>query len=204
MRITVNEDIYMKIITPSESNEIDINRDYLRTWLPLDLKFVVPSIEHKKAALEYKQEYIDFNEDHINGSGGFIHTNDYEDWLCKITNAQTASQTGWVDCSTYFVFTHERIVGTVQIRHELNDFLFNAGGNIGYGVRPSERRKGYATKMLLFALKKCSDLGIDNVLVTCDKGNIASERTIIKCGGVFENEIVEENGNVILRYWIKI
>jgi len=107
-----------------------------------------------------------------------------------------------VPASTYFVFVNGKIVGNIQIRHSLNESLLQNGGHIGYGVRPSERRKGYATKTLALALEKCRALGIDKVLVTCNKDNIASAKTILKNGGVLENEFTEENGNIVQRYWI--
>ena len=161
-----------------------------------------PTIEHKQAAWQYRQEHIDSNESHIHGSGGLIRAEDYESWLDKITNAQTAAQTGWVNCSTYFAFVDDEIVGTVQIRHTLNNSLINSGGHVGYGVLPSERRKGYGAKMLTLALEKCRNLSIEKALITCDKGNIGSARTILKNGGVLENEYTEENGNIVQRYWI--
>ena len=168
------------------------------------LRLVFPRPEHKHVALAYRQEYIEYGETHINGSGSFMQAEDYESWLTKITNALTASQTGWVNCQTYFAFVGEKIIGTIQIRETLNDALLNVGGHIGYGIAPSERRKGYATKMLALALNKCHKLGIKNALITCDKDNIASARTAIKGGGVLENEFIEENGNVVQRYWINL
>ncbi len=171
-----------------------------RHWLRL----VTPTSEHKQAAWEYRQAYIDCGEAHIHGSGGFLQAFDYESWLAKITAAQTAAQTGWVNCSTYFAFVADSIVGTIQVRHCLNEALHNTGGHIGYGVRPTERRKGYATNMLALALEKCRELGIHRALVTCDKDNIASAKTIQKGGGVLENECTEEDGNVVQRYWIML
>ena len=168
------------------------------------LHLVVPAPEHKQAALDYKQEHIDYGENHIHGSGSFMQAEDYESWLKKITSAQTAGQTDWVNCSTYFGFVGDKIVGTIQIRHSLNDFLLKLGGHIGYGVRPSERRKGYASKMLEAALEICKELNIYKVLITCDKNNIASENTILKYGGVFENEATEDDGNIVKRYWISL
>ena len=82
--------------------------------------------------------------------------------------------------------------------------LLKFGGHIGYGVRPTERRKGYGTKMLAFALEKCHGFGIKKALVTCDKSNNASRKTILKNGGILENEQPEENGNILQRCWICI
>jgi predicted acetyltransferase len=97
-----------------------------------------------------------------------------------------------------------RIVGAVSIRYELNDYLLNYGGNIGYGVRPSERRKGYGKRMLALALDVCRTHGLSRALVTCDATNEASARTILANGGRFENEVVHPDGEPVRRYWIQL
>ncbi|MGX5559870.1 GNAT family N-acetyltransferase [Bacillus thuringiensis] len=111
----------------------------------------------------------------------------------------------WVPDSTYWLVTDEnKIVGAVNIRHSLTEHLFNAGGHIGYGIRPSERRKGYATKLLKLSLEKTKELNIEKVLVVCDAVNTASEKTILHNGGLRNDDFTEEDGNVVRRYWIEI
>jgi predicted acetyltransferase len=111
---------------------------------------------------------------------------------------------GWVRDSTYWLVNERnRVLGAVNIRHALTERLFNCGGHIGYGIRPSERRKGYATKILAFSLEKTKELGIEKVLVVCDADNIASKRTILKNGGKEDASFTEENGNVVKRFWIE-
>ena len=108
-----------------------------------------------------------------------------------------------VQADTYFLVEQERILGAINIRWTLNAYLENFGGHIGYGVRPSERKKGYATKMLKLALEVCQQRGLSKVLVTCDENNEASKRTILKCGGKYEDSRVLE-GEVVERYWIEL
>ena len=92
----------------------------------------------------------------------------------------------------------------MNIRHYLNEALLKEGGHIGDGIRPSERRKGYATEMIRLALIECRKLGIDRVLMTCEKNNIGSAKSILKNGGVLENEFVNSEGCVEQRYWIRV
>ena len=110
-------------------------------------------------------------------------------------------------CSTtsYFVVDEaDRLVGAASLRHCLTVEGMNIWGHCGYGIRPSERRKGYATEMIGLALEECRKLGIDKVLMTCDKDNIGSRKSILKNGGVLENEFVNEEGNIEQRYWIDL
>ena len=115
-----------------------------------------------------------------------------------------AYEDGFVPSSLYFLVDENmRIYGALHIRHELNDYLLSYGGHIGYGIRPSKRKKGYASKMLSLSLPIVERLGIKKALVTCDKENIASAKTIINNGGLLENEVIED-GEVTQRYWITI
>lgn len=112
---------------------------------------------------------------------------------------------GWVPASTYWLVTDQgRIVGAVNIRHRLTERLLESGGHIGYGIRPSERRKGYATQILALSLEKAKELGIQAALVVCDATNIGSKKTIVKNGGVPDSDYVEEDGNVVNRFWIAL
>lgn len=110
-----------------------------------------------------------------------------------------------VRADTFFLVNGEnnRILGAINIRYELNEYLLNYGGNIGYGIRPTERKKGYAKEMLRLALDICKEKGMDKVLITCDKSNKGSARTIIKNGGILENEVLED-GELVQRYWVSI
>jgi predicted acetyltransferase len=117
-----------------------------------------------------------------------------------------AYERGFVPSTLYFLIGEDKkIYGALHIRHELNDYLLNYGGHIGYGIRPSQRKKGYATKMLSqsLSLPIIKKLGIKKVLITCDKTNIASAKTIINNGGILENEVMED-GEMTQRYWIDI
>ena len=111
----------------------------------------------------------------------------------------------YVPDSTYFCLDTNRdiFVGAINIRHYLNENLLFSGGHIGDGIHPSERNNGLGTQMIALALQECQKLGIKKVLMCCDKENIASARTIIKNGGILENEVLD-NGVWIQRYWIEL
>ena len=96
------------------------------------------------------------------------------------------------------------LLGAVNVRLYLNDYLYQCGGHIGDGIRPSERRKGYATEMIRLALIECKKIGIDRVLMVCDKTNIGSAKSIMNNGGILENEFIDEDGNINQRYWIDL
>jgi len=165
------------------------------------IQLVLPAKEHCQQVLDYKREF-EINGDALNGSAGLARAVSFDEWLDNLSVNITRS--GFVSASQYLAIrtVDNEIVGMINIRHTLNDYLLQFGGHIGYSVRRSERRKGYAKEMLRLALEKCRQLGLDSVLVTCDRDNIASARTIIANGGVLENEVVNE-GRIMQRYWIE-
>ena len=135
-----------------------------------------------------------------------IVKNDYRDFDRYLAQLEVKEATDrLVPDSVFFCLDDEtnRFVGAVNIRHRLNAALLRSGGHIGDGVRPSERRKGVATRMIALALEGCRRLGIEHVLMVCDKDNVASARSIQKNGGVLENEIFDGK-TLVQRYWIDL
>jgi predicted acetyltransferase len=96
------------------------------------------------------------------------------------------------------------IIGRVSIRHELNEYLRNFGGHIGFVVRPQFRNQGFATEILALALEISRNLGLSRVLLTCDDKNVASSIVIERCGGVLENKVRKGPGVLMRRYWISL
>jgi len=129
---------------------------------------------------------------------------DYISWL-GLSSQGVNLPPGHVAHSTFWLLDSDNeIVGVSNIRHELTDALVKFGGHIGYGVRPSARRRGYATEILRLSLAEARAIGIGHVRLTCDQDNIASAKTIIKNGGVLDEvEYMSEHGHVVQRYWIK-
>lgn len=160
--------------------------------------------EIKSMLYEWKKD-IELNKG--NHSPRAIFRNDFSDfnlYLDKLERKEAEDL--YVPDSVFFCKDLDRdyFVGAVNIRHYLNDDLLYTGGHIGDGIRPSERFKGYGTKMLSLALGECKKLGINKVLICCDKDNIPSAKTIIRNGGILENEVIDENNKLVQRYWINL
>ena len=170
------------------------------------MKLIEPTLELESEFFAVVEEFKTEGRDIINGIGS-IEVENFTDSVQKAKNhvKGIGLPEGWVPASTYWLICQNRIVGTCNLRHELNDFLREFGGHVGFSVRPSERGKGYGTQMLELLLEKAQELGIERVLVTCDDNNIASAQVIEKNGGKLENEVVsKDSGQMVLRYWIDL
>ncbi|MCR3760910.1 GNAT family N-acetyltransferase [Clostridium felsineum] len=169
------------------------------------MKLVKPNIEYKNQVIEYKKEFLDYKEN-LAGASYLQEYDSYEQWLEFLKDNEEESTKHTEVTADEFLLIREndnRVIGMINIRHALNGYLYNYGGHIGYSVKKSERRKGYAKEMLKMALQHCIKFKMDKVLLTCDANNIASERTIKACGGVLENEVLN-GGTLVKRYWIKL
>lgn len=158
------------------------------------MKLEFPQKKHEKDYLDMVQEFADRGEKIIPWAANLKEGENYEDFLKRTKNNAEGKNPKHTGHSTlYFIIDDEKkIVWATQIRHELNDELRFDGGNIGYGIRPNERRKGYATIWLSLALEKCKDLWLDQVLLTCGKNNIWSSKTMIKNWGIWDSEYQHE------------
>ena len=152
------------------------------------IKLIRPTKELKEKALDFRQEFFDNGEKVINGSELLDQTENYDDWLASVT-ANTSAKTvdpAWVVTDTFFAVDEtEKIVGIIDLRHTLNDFLKDFG-NSGYSVRPSERRKGIASEMLRQLLTIAVQSGMTELHLSAEKTNEPSIKTITKNGGVYE------------------
>jgi predicted acetyltransferase len=127
----------------------------------------------------------------------------YITWL-ELNSQGVGLPEGYVPNSTFWlVDSNDEIVAIANLRHELTEDLMKLGGHIGYGVRSSVRRKGYATEILKQSLQEARLLGIGNLRVTCEKENLGSSRAIVRNGGQLDDEeYMPERGCVVQRYWI--
>ena len=167
---------------------------------------VKPDLSYADEIIKYKEESL-AESSIINGSAGLDRLSSIEIWFeeLKKRSCEDTVPKGLVPSSTYLGVREKDnyIVGMIDIRHYLNEYLTQVGGNIGYGVRKTERNKGYAKQMLKLALEKCKELKIKKVLITCDEDNIASEKVILSANAKLE-DIRNVDGENKKRFWIDL
>ena len=167
-----------------------------------------PTNEYAEEISRYRDEFLASGES-MDGTGPLSKIEDpfrYVE-ICSEWERPETVPTGLVPATQFMLVraSDNHVVGMIQVRHMFNSFLSKFGGHIGYSVCPSERGKGYASLMLKKVLPYCKQVGIDKLLVTCLEDNIASEKTIRKCGGIYESTIHEPHGGVNLkRFWIDL
>lgn len=179
------------------------------SWGKENVILVKPDASFAGEISSYREEML-LAGSSMDGTGALRRLEDPMEWLkinAMMENPATVPENKVP--ATQFVLTDtdsRRIYGMLQVRHELNAYLHNFAGHIGYSVRPTERRKGYAKRMLKLALKYCKEiLGLKRVLISCLVANEASRRTILSCGGVFFERVYEPIENVWLeKYWISL
>ncbi len=169
-----------------------------------DLRLVKPTAELSRSHTEFVAEFKSAGEELVPWVLDEVG-NDFSSYLSWLENQSRGIglNEGFVPNSTFWLVTGTEIVGVINLRHTLTSQLEDYGGHAGYGVKPSARRKGYATKMLQLGLGELDRMGVTRVRITCAKNNIASAKTIVANGGVLEIEKhMPEHGQVIQRYWI--
>ena len=167
---------------------------------------MAPTEDLRDAYMEYVAEFEAAGEHDVPGSGAATGE-DFAEFVGRLRDHARGIglPEGHVPASTYWLVGGGRILGMCNLRHRLTDALRDFGGHVGYGVRPSQRGKGYGTRQLGLVLDKAMELGIRRVLITCDRNNVASVRVIQKNGGVLDCEsFSEQGGRITQRYWIDL
>lgn len=171
-------------------------------------KLITPTIEYKELAIDYIREHEEYNSA-INGVGGLPRfLDDYEGWLKKLDDDRNRiTNEDKVPAETYFLVRENdnRIVGMINIRLELNEKLRKSNGHIGFGIRPTERQKGYNKINLYLGLIECQKRNMDQVMLDCDKENLGSVKTIKALSGKLEKEYYDSNLEEMVQvYWINV
>lgn len=170
-----------------------------------------PSMERKKDVIEYMNEHVKYNSA-INGTGSFDHVLEGEtyeecmDRYYKIQDNEYAKSIDRCPGKTYFLIrkNDNKLIGMINIRHHLSPKMLVHGGHIGYGIRPTERRKGYnKINLYLGLLKALEEFNLDKVMLDCDVKNLGSDKTIQALGGVLERTDIDDyDGALTNVYWI--
>ena len=200
-------------VNPSIAYEVNTNlgKEYANKFLLREscvlkllinkaVRLVKPSEEHFNQLKELKTDFINNNEPRIQGSGSIDKYDDLNEWLKSINEIEKGKNEKLVPSTYYLILSDEEVVGTISMRHYLTKDLEEFGGHIGYSIKPSARRKGYATEALRLILKLYKDK-YDEILIMCEDDNIASNKTILANGGALINQI-EKFGLKINRYKI--
>lgn len=172
-----------------------------------EIALQIPTARHTMAADAYRKDFLRHGEG-TEKNAQLSWPQNYHNWLGNSyrNSRETTAHEDWVPTTTFFAVRKEdnKIIGSTSIRHNLEqEMLKEYGGHIGYAVCPGERGKGYGTTILELALDYSSSLGLEKVMLSCKKDNIASRRIIEKCGGIFERETISDGQNILI-YWIKL
>lgn len=168
-----------------------------------------PLITLIEPTLELEQEFIAMAEEY-RAAGDDRFKSARANFLAYVHGLHDAARgvnlpPGHLPWSEFWLVSGRHIIGRSKLRPMLSAALRNEGGNIGYGIRPSERKKGYGTLILKLTLDKARELQLDRVLVTCDTDNLGSAKIIEKNGGRLQDQAIsKESGKLISRYWIEL
>jgi predicted acetyltransferase len=174
--------------------------------LVLSLSLIQPRLELEDSYIGLVQEFLANDEPLIPFPLAFAY-DDFPAMLKKLADQSKGIDLpeGFIANSTFWLLNQEQeVVGVSNLRHALTPKLEHEGGHIGYGIRPSQRGKGYGHTILEKTLNKAWELGLDKVLLSCTKQNLASNKVIIKNGGNFDSDAYsEQHKQPINRYWIR-
>ena len=171
-----------------------------------------PSLERKDEIIEYLDEFVKYNSN-INGTGSLDKIYDgynFEEALercLNMKNEEYAKNINRVPEKTFLLIrkNDNKIVGTINIRWNLSEKMLEFGGHIGYGIRPTERRKGYNKIQLYLVLLEAQKLNLDKVMLDCSVDNLGSDKTIKALGGILERCELDESDNTMTNvYWINV
>jgi predicted acetyltransferase len=172
-----------------------------------DCRLIAPRTDYEPTHRGFVEEFVARGETIIPWIAAEPYVT-FPDYVAKLEAAARGIDVpeGFVPHSTFWlVDANDEIVGISNLRHRLTDFLLKFGGHIGFGVRPSARRRGYATQLLRATLVEAQARGVSKVRVTCDQDNVASAKTILRNGGVLDDEeLMPEQRRVVSRYWIDL
>ena len=174
--------------------------------------FEIPSLERKNEIIEYLDEFVKYGSD-INGSGSLDKIYDgytFEEALdrcLKMEDEEYAKSVGRCQGRTFLLIRENdnKIVGTINVRWNLNEAMLRFGGHIGYGIRPTERRKGYNKINLYLGMLEAKKVDLEKVMLDCDVNNLGSDKTLKALGGKLERTEVDPSDGILTNvYWFNV
>lgn len=174
--------------------------------------FEIPSLERKNEIIEYLDEFVKYGSD-INGSGSLdkiYYGYTFEEALdrcLKMEDEEYAKSVGRCQGRTFLLIRENdnKIVGTINVRWNLNEAMLRFGGHIGYGIRPTERRKGYNKINLYLGMLEAKKVGLEKVMLDCDVNNLGSDKTLKALGGKLERTEVDPSDGILTNvYWFDV
>ncbi|MGI6392002.1 MAG: GNAT family N-acetyltransferase [Candidatus Izemoplasmatales bacterium] len=174
--------------------------------------FEIPSLGRKNEIIEYLDEFVKYGSD-INGSGGLDKI--YEgytfeealDRCLKMEDEEYAKRVGRSQAKAFLLIreSDDKIVGTINVRWNLNEAMLQFGGHIGFAVRPSERKKGINKANLYLGMIEAKKVGLDRARIDCDVKNLGSDKTLKALGGTLERtEVDPSDGTLTNVYWFNV
>lgn len=168
------------------------------------LLLIFPTMAYEAEIRSYRAEFLEHGEN-MAGTSGLRYAESVSEWIAELEEQRLGAVGELVQATTYLCVrsSDQRIVGMVNIRHHLNDYLRVSGGHIGYSIRRSERNRGYGKQQLALALDECRQLKLKKVMITCDKDNEASRAVILANGGVYSRDVIDD-GKTTQIFWIDL
>ena len=148
----------------------------------MSLTFRLPELTDRQIIQHYIREHLEHGEHSISASLHLMNMS-FDDWVYYAHSLKSEGAEGWGRSYLLLCFNENRLVGLMNVRYEMREDLRDIFGNIGYGVRPTERRKGYATQMLAYGLSLCKEKGLEKAILGCIEENIGSQKVMINNGG---------------------
>lgn len=172
----------------------------------------LPSKNRKEQILDYINEIIIYNSE-TNGLGPLskiINGYSFEEALEMCLNMQNEDYAKSLEKSQVKTFllirsSDDKIIGSINIRWNLTEYMKKYSGNIGYGIRPTERRRGYSKINLYLGLIEAKKIGLNKVMLVCETNNLGSSKTIEALGGILEKKEIDPNDCLLTSYyWIDV